>query len=180
MNQVKEFLDYLLNSVKFWVIVQPWEQGIRVRKGSKVKLLIAGMYFRIPYLDSVYIQETRLRVASLPIQTVTSKDGSAVTLNGAIGYSIINIEKLYNTLYHPETTISNMAMGEVADYVFKNPIADTDPKKIEATVLNKLNAHDYGLQFDYFKITSFAVVRTYRLIQDQAWVSEGLSMSEKK
>lgn len=180
MNQIKDFFEYIFNSIKIWIIVQPWQQGIRVRKGSTIKKLSGGIYFRIPYIDSIYIQETRLRVASLPIQTLTSKDLKTVTLSGSIGYSIRDLETLYNSLYHPETTISNMAMSEMSDFVFKNNIADINPSCIEEAVLAKLNAENYGLHFEYFRITSFAVVRTLRLIQDQSWLSEGLEMDQKK
>lgn len=180
MNQIKDFFEYIFNSIKVWVIVQPWQQGLRVRNGKHILKLQGGIYFRIPYLDSIYIQETRLRVASLPIQTLTSKDLKTVTISGSIGYSITDLETLYNSLYHPETTISNMAMSEMSDFVFKNNMADINPAKIEEAVLAKLNAENFGLKFEYFKVTSFAVVRTLRLIQDQSWLSEGLDMDKKK
>lgn len=180
MNQIKDFFEYIFNSIKIWVIVQPWQSGIRVRNGKYVKTLEGGIYFRIPYFDSVYIQEKRLRVILLPIQNLTSKDLKTVTINGSIGYSITNLERLYETLYHPETTISNMAMSAMSDFVFKNNMQDIDPDKIGRAVLNSLNADDYGIKFDYFKITSFAVVRTFRLIQDHSWFDENLNMDKKK
>lgn len=180
MYQIKEFFEYILNGVKIWIIINPWQTGIRVRNGKKIKRLSQGIHFRIPYFDSVFVQENRLRVVSLPIQTLTSKDVKTVTVNGAVGYVISDIEKLYNTLYHPETTISNMAMSEAADFVFKNNLENINPSTIEQAVIKKLNNDDYGLTFEYFRLTNFAVVRTFRLIQDQSWVSEGLNMDSKK
>lgn len=180
MNQVKEFLEYILNAIKIWIIVQPWQTGIRVRSGRKIKLLHGGIYFRLPYFDSVYVQENRLRVAAMPVQTLTSKDMKTVTINGAVGYVITDIQKLYTTLFQPETTIANMTMSEVAEFVFKNNIERITPVAIENAVISKLNSGDYGLKFEYFRITNFAVVRTFRLIQDQSWVGEGLAMNDKK
>ena len=180
MNQIQQFFEYLLNAVKIWIIVQPWQTGIRVRLGKYVTKLEKGLYFRIPYIDSVYVQENRLRVAAMPVQTLTSKDFKVITVNGAIGYIITDVEKLYHTLFHPETTIINLTMSKVADHVFTNKMENISPEQIEKEVLEKLNAHDYGLEFRYFKITNFAVVKTFRLIQDQSWVSEGLAMNEKR
>ena len=180
MNQIQQFFEYILNAVKIWIIVQPWQTGLRVRGGKKVKKLTKGIYFRMPYFDSIYIQENRLRVAAMPVQTLTSLDLKTITINGAIGYTIDDIEKLYQKLHHPETTIANITMSEVADFAFKNNVKDISPKKIEEAVLAKLNSDDFGLKFEYFRITNFAVVRTFRLIQDQSWVSEGLSMNDKK
>jgi regulator of protease activity HflC (stomatin/prohibitin superfamily) len=180
MNQVKDFFEYIFNAIKIWIIVQPWQTGIRVRSGKNIKKLAGGIYFRLPYFDSVFIQENRLRVVSMPIQTLTSKDIKTITINGAVGYTIIDIEKLYQTLYHPETTIANITMSEVADFIFRNNLESINPNTIEKAVISKLNKEYFGLKFEYFRITNFAVVRTFRLIQDQSWISEGLSMNDKK
>lgn len=180
MGQIKDLLEYIFNFVKIWIIVQPWQQGIRVRKGKTVKILNAGIFFRIPYLDSVYIQETRLRMVQMNMQTLTTKDGNTVTINSSLGYSINNIAKLYETLYHPEGTIVSLASSSVADYVYKNILKDITPSEIEIQVLQKLNADDYGLTFQHFKITNFAAVRTYRIIQDnQTWVDCSTDLSKK-
>jgi len=180
MNQVKDFLEYLLNAIKIWIIVQPWEQGIRVRRGKNIKLLTGGMYFRIPYLDSVFIQSNRLRVVAMPVQTLTSKDLSTVTLNSALGYSINDMEKLYKSLFHPELTLANMAMSEIAEFVYKHDMHELNPDKIEQAVIKKLNAGDYGMKVEYFRLTNFAVVKTFRLIQDGSWVDTGLNLDQKK
>src|SRR3954469_20788485 len=111
MNSIKDLLDYILNIFKIWVIVQPWEQALRVRCGKNIRLMNGGVYFRIPYFDSFYVQSIRLRVIDLTIQTVTTSDLHTVTLSGSIGYQIDDIRKLYTTLYHPELTLSTIVMN---------------------------------------------------------------------
>lgn len=180
MNQVQQFFEYLFKSLKIWVIVQPWESGIRVRNGNRIKKLNNGIYFKLPYFDSVYVQEVRLRVREMPMQTLTSKDNKTITLNSSMGYSIEDIEKLYQTLYKPEMTLQNIAMGAIADVLNATDSTEITPELLEKAVFSKLKADDYGLKYEYFKITNFAIVQTYRLIQDQSWVSEGFSMTEKK
>lgn len=179
MNGLKEFLQWLFESVRILVIVQPFETGIRIRRGNKIKKLEKGIYFRLPYFDSVYIQESRLRIASIPIQTITSKDLKTITLNASFGYSIGCIETLYDTLFHPETSIQNIAMAEITSFVYKKDLAEIKIEDLEKEVLNKLRGLEYGLEFKYFKVTNFAVVRTFRLIKDESWIDEGLRMNEK-
>jgi regulator of protease activity HflC (stomatin/prohibitin superfamily) len=180
MNQVQQLFEYFFNAVKIWVIVMPWETGLRIRYGKKVKNLSKGIYFRLPYFDSVYIQESRLRVISLATQTITTLDGKTITLNGAVGYSVTDINKLYDNLYHPETTISNMVMSEVSTFICSKDYKDISHNELEESILNGLKELDYGLEFTYFKVTNFAVVKTFRLIQDQNFYHEGLSMNESK
>ena len=180
MNQVKEFLEYIFNAFKIWVIVQKWESGLRVRKGKRIKLLHPGLHFKIPYFDSVYVQEVRLRIVSMPTQTITTKDNETITLSAAIGYSITDIEKLYLTLFHPETTIKNMAMSFISDYISKANAADIKLDELETKAVEHLKDLDYGIYFSYLKLTNLARVKTYRLIQDRNWFSEGLKMTDKK
>jgi len=180
MNQVQQFFEYIFNAVKVFIIIQPWQTGLRVRNGRKIKKLNKGIYFRIPYFDSVFIQETRLRVGEVPIQTLTSKDLQTLTISSSFGYSVEDIETLYNTLYHPEETLQNIAMSEVANFVFINNIKDITPDNIEKSVLDKFKEMGYGLNFEYFKIANFAVVKTFRLIQDQSYGYSRLDMEDKR
>lgn len=180
MNQVKDFLDYLLNAIKIWIIIQPWEAGLRIRSGKHIKKLKGGIYFRIPYLDSVYVQQARLRVVSIPVQTLTSKDGKTITLSATMGYQITDIEQLYLKLYHPEMTLANMGMSEVADFIYQNDVKDLHPHEIEKSVLAKFNTDEYGVKVSEFRLTNFAIVRTYRLIEDRMWVEEGIRLDAKR
>ena len=180
MGQLKELLEYLLNAIKIWIIIQPWQTGIIVRCGKNKRKVNGGIFFRLPYFDAVYVQENRLRVLNMAMQTLTTKDGHTITLNSATGYSISDIEKLYDTLYHPETTVTNFATSEAAEYVFERDLKDILPKKIEAHVLKKLQEFDYGLKFEYYRLSNFAVVKTFRLIQDQSWIGNNLHMNDKK
>jgi len=163
MGQIQQFIEYLFNALKIWVIVQPWEAGIRVRNGKKIKRLGKGIHFKLPYFDSVYVQEIRLRVRELPMQTLTSKDLKTVTLNSSIGYSIRDIQKLYQTLYRPEMTLQNIAMSAIAEVLYTTDAHDISPELLEREVIKKLSAEDYGLNYEYFKVTNFAIVKLVTL-----------------
>lgn len=180
MNQLKEFFQWIIDSMKIWVIVQPWESAVRVRMGKQTKVLTKGIFFRIPYLDSVFVQENRLRIVQMSLQTLTTKDLNAITIEGAVGYEITNIEKLYNTLYQPETTISSMVKSKIAEYIFERNHQDILPAELEKIVLKDLQALDYGIDIKYLRIQNFAIVKTFRLIQDQTWNHEGIAMRDKK
>jgi len=180
MGQVKEFLEYLLNVIKIWVIIQPWESALIVRNGKRIKKVTKGIYFKLPYFDSVFVQETRLRVVSMPVQNITTKDGKTVTINSAMGYIISDIDLLYNTLYHPETTISNMTMGVISDILTETESNNISLNKIVEETKKRLALDDYGITLKYFKFINFAMVGTYRIIQDQSWIGEGLLMDDKR
>lgn len=123
---------------------------------------------------------SRLRVISMPIQTLTSKDIKTVTLSGCIGYEISNIETMYGKMVRPELTISNIAMGAIADYIYSNNITEITATDIENAVLSKLKTEEYGIGISYFKLLNFAIVRTFRLIQDHSWSEPGINLTDSK
>ncbi len=180
MNYFKEVLDYLSKLFQWWVIVEPWEAGIRVRFGKRIKILQAGIYFRIPFFDAVYIQEIRIRMISLNPQNVTTKDGKAITIVSSIGYSISDVKTLYESIAQPDSTIANLILSEIAEYVCSHNLEDCTPKKIESVAVDKLKSTNYGIKFENLKITGYSIVKTYRFITDGSYVNDGLTLTTKR
>lgn len=177
LNSITEFLQKLF---QWWFTVMPWEQALLIRKGKNVRLLGAGLYLKVPFIDSVYIQTTRMRMVDTPMQTVSTRDGNTVTIKAVIGYTIADIQVLYNKLYHPEMTLNSMSMGFIGEFVRSSLTSEITPTNIEAHVNANIKASDYGLKDLVVKITTFAVVKTFRLIQDGSYLGEGLNMDPKK
>lgn len=181
MNWINDLLTHLTKIFQWWVMINPWEQAIRVRFGKITKLLNTGIHFKIPFFDSVYVQTTRLRVVNLPLQTLSTNDEKTITITLAMGYSIENIEVLFQTLYHPESTMANICTGEIAEYVSTHDLSECRPAILEACVLNKIKSlPDYGLKIEYFKVVGFANVKTYRLINDMYTSMNSIDMDFKK
>lgn len=180
MNWIKETVEYITQIIKIWVIIQPWEKGIKVRIGKSVKLLNPGIHFKFPYLDSIYVQPVRLRVVQNPLQTLTTLDGLTVTITCVIGYSIKDILQVYKTLHQPDSTISNMSLGEINALISSNNLKDINLDKIEKSLVETLNKTNYGVCFEYIKVIGFACVKTYRLIQDHTWMVDSFDLSSKR
>lgn len=179
MNWVKELLEYIYNGIRFWVVVQPWEQGIRVRLGRTQKVLKAGVHLAVPLIDAVYIQDVRLRVNEMSVQTISTKDGEPLTLKLAMGYIIKDISKLYNTLHNPECTLENICKSLIAQNVLGQTKDLIKPDKIEFDVLQEMESHDYGIEVKYVKVSSFCFVNSFRLIQDQDYTYSAINLSKQ-
>lgn len=171
ISQVMEFIKKLFD---WWFFVLPWEQAIFVRGGKKVKLLTAGWYFKIPFIDLVFKQTIRTRIIDLPFQTITNKNGKTITIKSNMQYSIGDMYKLYNSISHPEVYIYGVISGYVSQAIKNSDNLDLDI--VEYEVNSKLVNLDLGLKELQFKITSWADVRTFRMIQDGSWMTETLNM----
>lgn len=179
MSIFREFLAALQQLLLWWVIVAPWEQAVRVRLGKYLRVLNAGIHFRIPFIDKIFLQSTRLRFTDMPAQTITTADGKTVTLTGTVGYTIDDIRLLYETLHHANDTIMNLTMASVAKYVRGRRLNECVPTEIEKFVSDNVHLDKYGLGHARFSLLDFAVVRTFRLIQSAKWSSgEQLTTTE--
>ena len=163
---IQSLLNYMTDLLRWWVVVAPWEQAIRVRLGKRVALLHAGVWLRIPLVDKIYIQSIRLRVVSTHTQTLTSLDGKLLTIGATVGYSVKDILKLYQTMHFPEQTIQNIVAARIAQCVAANPAANLTPAALGAVASNGIDFSQWGLEAGQVQVTDFAFVRGYRLIMD--------------
>lgn len=161
---------------RWWVVLCPWEAGIRVRAGYWIAVIGGGIHLRIPFVDRFFVQSVRLRVATLPTQTVTTRDGKTVTVGGTLGYSVGDILQLYQTLQHAHDTLVNLAASALAQCVRELDASDLDPMRLQDAATRTLSVHGYGIAQATIRVTDFALVRTYRLIMDGRGYSVGAAL----
>lgn len=168
---IRELFHAIGRMFAWFVSVAPWEQALRVRFGRHVRLLGPGFYVRFPFVDRVYRQSVRRRLSIIRPQTVTTKDGKAISLSGSVGYSVSDLRQLYNTLHDASDTIEAEVCAKVSDYVARHTLDECTPSVLEAHVRSTLDLERYGLDAKEFYISNFAVVRTFRLITGEfhAW-----------
>lgn len=164
MGWLQQIFDAVRNLFKWWFIVLPWEQSIRVRIGRHVRVFGAGIHFQIPFIDKLYVQNTRMRITPLSPQTLTTLDGRTITCAGSLRFRLFDVLRLYQTLHQAEETIRQHAEGLLADYVIRHNLADCAPSMVADHVTAKLDLSQYGLNDSRLFLTDFAVVKTYRLI----------------
>ena len=100
MNQIVEWVSRVVTAWKFWVIVSPWEVGLRVRLGREAIALKSGPHWRIPFLDEVLLVNIRERVSSVPTVTLSCETGVRC-LKGLVGYQIADPLRLCRPLSNP-------------------------------------------------------------------------------
>lgn len=173
MTTFSQIMDAIRRALQWWIIIAPWEQGIRVRMGKHVTRLEPGVHLRLPLVHAVYRQSVRMRWCDLPTQTIATADGKTVTLSVTLGYQVDDIERLYTTLHHAEATLRNMTLSAVAAAIHGMDAECCTPRAVEEHATDALDFAAYGVGEVRIRATDFAFVRTYRLIQDQRWVTAG-------
>ena len=167
IGSITNLLNSLANLLTWWVVISPWDEAVRVRLGKHLKVLQGGLHLRIPFIDIIYRQSIRLRILHLNTQTTITKDGKALTIGGTVGYSIVDILRLYQTLHNAQDTLMNLASATIAQCIHERDAVELSPRVIGDMASQQLNFEQYGLASAGVKITDFAIVKSYRLIQDQ-------------
>lgn len=167
LNMVSKFWALFI----WWYTVQPWERALRVRLGGEKDHQVvehgAGLHFRLPYIDVVYRQTTRLHFVTLEPQTVTTQDSHTITFAGVFGYVVEDLRTLYTTIQSTDTTLQALVQGALAQYISTHPLDECAPDVIEQAVVNELDIARYGLGQPQLSLTTYARVKTYRLIMDE-------------
>ena len=164
---LRQILEIISRIVTWWVVVPPWQRALRLRLGTHQTELGAGVHLKIPYIHQVYMQSTRLLIVDTPNQTVTTADGRVVTLSAVVGYRIVDIKQVFNSIQSPKDSVNSLAMGAISTYITSRGSAECSIPEIEANLVTQLDTKDWGLTFDLIKITDFAFVKTYRFITNE-------------
>lgn len=154
----------MFRTFQCWITIAPWESALRVRFGRTAVPLGPGVHWRIPFTDRIFVQAVRLRPIFDTGQTVTTKDGKVLTISFVIYYAIGDMLRMYQTVSNPESMLIGRVQGLISRIVTSTHSADLRPKTIEDAVASDLPVDDWGLGDVRLEVTTFAYVRTYRLI----------------
>lgn len=180
MSWLTQLLSGFAKPFKWWVVVAPWERGVRVRLGKTATELTPGPHWRIPFLDRIYVQSIRLRTIYETNQTVSTADHKVVTVSFAVQLVVADIIKLYNAVYNPEVTLATLVMGEVARVIAATSSTEITPVLLTERVNAMLpTIANWGLAELRFELVGFAFVRTYRILNTDYRIGAGLYNLDK-
>jgi hypothetical protein len=165
VNLFLEWLSRLVSSWKFWIVVPPWDIGVRVRLGKIARPLLPGLHFRIPFVDDVILVNTRLRVATTPAVTINNGTiGKARIITAVVGYSVTSPILAMNRYASPESAILSITAAAI-------PICkDAD----ECLIDIKAKIAGTGVAVDFVRyIEDVDGVRTLRLINGTSSIWAG-------
>lgn len=162
---------------KWWFVVAPWEQALRVRLGHRAELMQPGIHFRIPFLDRVYRQSMRLRQIFDRGQTVTTRDGHPLSLSTGIEFSISNLRQLYSSLANPEGVLLNRVRAAISEYVSQHERSALHPLDVAEHCTEVVRATEqWGLREVRVFVVSFVYTKTFRLMQSEYESFTGLDV----
>ena len=166
MQGLFDFIRQVIETARPWVMVPPWEQGVRVRLGKHITELAPGIHLVIPLVDVIHTLNVVPQVVNLPNQSVRSRDKKSVAVSGGIEYGIRNIKAAYCNVQDFDRSLQTLAMGIIADYVTAHDFAECTLEEIKAEVLKGIKdaCRGWGLDVRRVFITDLCEHKAIRLM----------------
>lgn len=167
MNALSDLLSTIKKLFVWWVAVMPWEEGIRIRFGNRVRRLKPGFHLAIPFVDRAFVQNTRLRTIDAGMQTLSTRDGRNLIVAATVRLRVDDVEKLFFNMSFPTDTIADILAAAISEFVVVTESAAVNPKSIAEAVGKTLDLEPYGFGEAQVVVTDFAFIKAHRLVTDQ-------------
>ena len=164
MNELLHWLSQLFSSWKCWIVIAPWEIGVRVRLGRNATALVPGPHWRIPFIDEITLVNTRMRISSTPAITIPGSDGKARVVTANIGYLVADPLLALMRFTDPLSAVLSIAQAEVA----------TGKPAVECEARLQGRFRDTGVAIEFLRFVEDVEIPALRLLQYGGGVSDGI------
>jgi hypothetical protein len=165
LPQILDWLSRLFDSWKFWIVIPPWDAGVRVRFGNKATALRPGFHFRLPFLDAITIVNTRLRIDATPPITVHGGGGRSRYLTANVGFKITDPLKAMMHYGLPGPVVLSRTQVEMSR-------VGTTAEECLPRLREYFHAGT-GVEIEFICFIDDIEARAYRLLSANGWVVSG-------
>jgi hypothetical protein len=168
VHQLIAWLSQVFQTWKFWIVVPPWDVGVRVRLGKIAAALQPGLHFRLPFLDEITLVNTRLRLTSTPSVSMPGTSPSKVkSVAVTVGFSIKDPVMAMLAYTMPDNMISSYAQAQLNSH-------GQNVEAIKAALAREFDGH--GIVIESVHFVENVEVRTIKLLNGGGGLWSGHSV----
>ena len=151
-----------------FVIIEQWNGAVQLRFGKWVRNLSGGIYFKIPFFDSIIECPVITQSVNLPSQTLTTLDEQSIVLKSIIRYKVSNIQTYLLGVMHANDVLIDTTQGIIRDVVEMT----TWPGLVDVNsqITNEVKEYvvRWGIEIEAVTITDLGLVKSFRIFGDEA------------
>lgn len=153
-------------------IIDEWDEGIMLRAGKFLRVVKAGFYFKIPFLDSIWKYTVITQSIDIPPQSVTTADGYNVVVKGIIRFSIVDIKAFLMNITQPADVLTDTTGGMIRSIIEDTNWYELDDidKKLTSEVGKFVKK--WGIKVEKVTLTDLQQAQSIRVIQDSTYQSK--------
>ena len=108
-----------------YFIVRQWEKVALIRLGRIVKIEDkAGLHFKMPFIDSLYVVDMRMQTIQLKGQTTITKDNISVSIDAVVFTKVEDPEKVIVQIEDYKDAVAKYAQTSIRDIMGKYTLDD--------------------------------------------------------
>jgi len=105
-------------------IVKQWENVAVLRFGRIIKINKTGVYFKIPFIDSIRRVDFRMRTLDLRGQKAITKDNISVGIDAVVFLRVEDAQKVILNVVDYEEAVSKYAQTSIRDIIGQYTLDD--------------------------------------------------------
>ncbi len=147
-----------------FVIVEQWNAAVHLRFGKFKRSLDGGLWFKIPFVDSIIENPVITQSVNLPAQTLTTVDGKGIVLKALVRYRVTDVKKFVLNVMHANDVLVDTTMGIIREVVEDKKWNDLNHIDNEITSEVSQFVKKWGIEIEKVTISDLAIVRTFRIL----------------
>jgi regulator of protease activity HflC (stomatin/prohibitin superfamily) len=150
-----------------FVIIEQWNGAVQLRFGKWVRNLSGGIYFKIPFFDSIIECPVITQSVNLPSQTLTTLDDESIVLKSIIRYRVSNIQTYLLGVMHANDVLIDTTQGIIRDVV--EMTTWNDLVDVNSQITNEVKEYvvRWGIEVEAVTITDLGLVKSFRIFGDE-------------
>lgn len=173
-----KLVDFLLNFIEDvlpLVIVKEYDRGVHFRGGKFLKVVEAGICWKIPFLDKVETRTVVTTTLSIPTQSLTTKDGLQIVAKGVVKYSISSIKDVILEVYDPVDAISDTTQAIIKEQITGRTWDEVKDNETDNTITKKVRVEvkKWGINIEKVTLTDIGIIKSLRLFNEMSNVVNG-------
>lgn len=166
-----KLIDFIIAQLQHLIpiyFVYEYQLGIRFWCGKFQKVISPGIWFKIPYFNTMMRENTVDTTMLLLSQSVITKDGIELVVQGSVGYKIVDIKKFFLQVYDVKSAIRDKSMVIIRDIVAESQfdfVRDIDLSELLQTLVQK-EVDDYGIGINFVSLVSITQSSSVRLMNE--------------
>jgi modulator of FtsH protease HflK len=168
LDRLIELLLECIGLLKFWHVIDPYEEALVLRLGKLNRHLQPGFNWVAPFgVERVYDEHVVPTTHSLGNESVTTKDGRSIGFHAIVTYRVRDIEKLLLEVEDGNHAVRDACSGEIGRVLRES----TWEEICQADILDKLTAagrkrgFKFGVEIMSVQLAGMALCRSIRLMQ---------------
>jgi regulator of protease activity HflC (stomatin/prohibitin superfamily) len=162
------FKDY----IQWWFFVNQYQEAVILRMGKYHRTMKPGLYFKWPFIEEVIHALTIPTTYDLREQSLVTKDGISVTVQGMVKAKVTDTKKFSTEVYDQADALGDTTMGVIARVVMdgtyddlKNPTVDVNNK---ITIKARAAAKQWGIEVMQVTLIQIAPAKNLRILSSSA------------